>query len=57
MGIFGKIFQVLVDTIFGIAIYFGLNAFLPVSNDNLAVVAALIVTAIFAEFAELKFKK
>jgi len=57
MGILGKIFQVLVDIIIGIAIYFGLNAFMPELNDNLVVVVALIVTAIFAEFAELKFKK
>ena len=56
-GIINKIFQVFIDFVIGVAIYFGLKALVPVLPDNSIAVIALIATAIFAEFIEVKFKK
>ena len=52
-----KIFQVFMDILVGIAVYFGINAFVPSASTNLAVVITLITTAIFAEFVEMRIKK
>lgn len=57
IDIINKIFQVLMDIAFGMAICFGLKALAPVLTDNTIVVITLIATAIFAEFIEVKFKK
>ena len=56
-NIINKIFQVLMDIAFGMAICFGLKALVPVLTDNTIVVITLIATAAFAEFIEVKFKK
>ena len=34
MSVFSKIFQVLMDIIFGMAVYFGMNAFFSALNAN-----------------------
>ena len=57
IDIINKIFQVLMDIAFGMAIYFGLKALVPVLTDNTVVVITLIATAAFAELIEVKFKK
>lgn len=57
MDIINKIFQVLIDFVIGVAIYFGLKALIPVLTDNTVVVLTLIATAVFAELIEVKFKK
>ena len=57
IDIINKIFQVLMDIAFGMAIYFGLKALVPVLTDNTVVVITLITTAVFAEFIEVKLKK
>lgn len=56
-AIINKIFQVFVDFVIGVAIYFGLNALIPILSDNAIAVIALTVTAVFAEFVEVKIKK
>ena len=57
VDIINKIFQVLIDFIVGVAIYFGLKALVPALSDNTIAVITLIATAVFAEFIEVKFKK
>ena len=52
-----RIFQVLMDLIVGIALYFGLSAFVPALGTNATVVITLIVTAIFAEYVETRLKR
>ena len=52
-----RIFQVLMDLIVGIALYFGLNAFVPAMGTNAKVVIALVITAIFAEYVETRLKR
>ena len=52
-----RLFQVLMDIVVGIALYFGLNAFVPVLGTNATVVVTLIVTAVFAECVETRLKK
>ena len=54
---FNRIFQVLMDIIIGIAVYFGLKALVPVLPDNAVIVVTLIATATFAEFIEMRLKK
>lgn len=55
--IINKVFQILMDILIGIAIYFGISAFVPSANANLIIVITLIATAIFAEFVEMRIKK
>lgn len=55
--IINKLFQVLMDIIIGIAIYFGLEALVPILPNNALIVTTLIATALFAEFIEMRFKK
>lgn len=57
MDIINKIFQVLIDFVVGVAIYFGFKALVPIMSDNTIAVITLTATAIFAEFIEVKFKK
>ena len=57
IDIINKIFQVLMDIAFGMAICFGLKALVPALADNTIVVITLIATAIFSEFIEVKLKK
>lgn len=57
MEVFNKIFQVFMDVLIGIAIYYGVNAFFPFLSNNLVIVATLFATAIFAEFIEMRLKK
>ena len=57
MKIINKIFQVLMDILIGIAIYFGLREFAPLLSENLIILFALTTTAIFAEFVEIQIKK
>ena len=45
------------DFVVGIAIYFALNAFVPVLSTNATVVITLFITAIFAEFIETRLKR
>ena len=52
-----RIFQVLMDLVVGIAIYFGLNAFFPDWGTNTVIVVTLSITAVFAEFVEMKLKR
>jgi len=52
-----RLFQVLMDFVVGIALYFGLNAFAPSLGTNASVVITLLVTAIFAEFVETRLKR
>ena len=55
--VLNRIFQVLMDVLVGMAIYYGVNAFFPSLSNNLVIVATLVVTAVFAEFVEIRFKK
>ena len=57
LNIFNRIFQVLIDIIIGIAVYFGLKALIPVLPDNAVIVVTLIATSAFAEFIEMRLKK
>jgi len=57
IDVINKIFQILMDIAFGMAICFGLKALVPVLTDNTVVVITLIATAVFAELIEVKFKK
>jgi len=52
-----RIFQILLDVVVGIALYFCLNAFVPALGTNTTVVITLVVTAIYAEFVENKIKR
>ena len=52
-----KIFQVFIDFVVGVAIYFGLKALVPSMAENTVAVTTLVATAAFAEFIEVKFKK
>ena len=56
-NIINKIFQILMDIAFGMAICFGLKVLVPVLSDNTVAVITLIATAVFAELIEVKFKK
>ena len=57
MNIINKIFQVFIDFVVGVAIYFGLKALVPALTENVVAVITLIATAVFAEFIEVKCKK
>lgn len=57
MKIINKVFQVLMDVLVGIAIYFGLSVFIPLMNNNLVILITLAVTAVFSEFVEIQIKK
>lgn len=57
MKIINKIFQVLMDVLVGMAIYFGLSVFIPLMNNNLVILITLAVTAVFSEFVEIQIKK
>ena len=57
MKIINKIFQVLMDVLVGMAIYFGLSVFIPLMNNNLVILITLVVTAVFSEFVEIQIKK
>lgn len=57
MKIINKIFQVLMDVLVGMAIYFGLSVFIPLMNNNLVILTTLAVTAVFSEFVEIQIKK
>jgi len=57
MDIMDRIFQVLMDVVVGIALYFGLTAFVPSMGTNVTVVITLAVTAVYAEFVENRLKR
>ena len=52
-----KLFQIIMDLIVGLAIYFGMKAFMPSIATNNLIVITLIITAVFSEFVEVRFKK
>ena len=57
MNLIDKIIQSVIDVGIGFGVYFTLSAFFPEVNSNGIVVIALVVTSIFAETVEVRFKK
>lgn len=56
MRIFETIFQVLADIAIGGFVNFGLKLLVPSMSENAVIMITLVVTAIFAELVEMRFK-
>ena len=54
--IINKCFQVSIDFVVGVAMYFGFKALVPAMDENVIAVVTLIAASTFAEFIEVKFK-
>lgn len=54
---FNKVFQVSMDIVVGLAVYFSLNAFVKEISVNKAVVITLVLSMLFSELVEIHLKK
>ena len=55
--IIGKVIQALADFVVGIAFYFSLHSIVPSMGSNAIFMISLIITVLFAEMVEMKWKK